>query len=769
MFEIIKEDEALFYALQSSGKVYKDGVYDCTFQKRFIIYHYYLAGLYTYIALDKTTVYGSRITQTPERIKPHQYKFLITAILYSIKYTGDNSYLGAGGLAPEVFIETVFRHVMPRYGFTIREEQIRLSKEMYEGLSGKRVSLCEAEVGTGKTMAYLIAGLALKLCNRTKYIDVTPVTISTSSIELQQAIISKEIPMLSKMLNESGLMRRPIRAVVRKGKSHYFCLARYEDYYDSISKYPRKYSDTIEILNHLQLPRTAFDLDAIPSLKEYVKAKICVKGNCHNCPQADVCGYDEFVRKSRTEGIDFQITNHNLLLVSQRIRSDRDNGYGILKNSPFCVIDESHKLLDAAESVFGSEFDQSMIPEYLNVVKNTCNGVNCKEAYSQLIRSARSLHSSMLKSLWKDRDPESEDDDKGRWLLLLSDQSKNLVRNMICTLEKIASYQQNKTHPCKNILDILRRFINNENGIKWVTAEPTENGHMFLIFSCLPKSLSEELYKHLWNQLGAHYCLTSGTMCDDAGFGFFKEENGINSNITPFSIIETSCASPFDFMHHSRLYISENVCHPDSDSEQYLQEVSDEIEKLIRATYGHTAILFTSYRVLAEVYAILKPRITEYPLICMSKSNRGAIRQFKESKNGVLFASGSMWEGVDCAGDVLSSVIIVRLPFPLRTEALEQKKEDCNSIEEFVQRYAVPQMIIKLRQGAGRLIRNETDTGVISILDSRAAVGGAHRKRVMNAMTKYPLVNSVSEIDSFIRQVKSDEYFEPQEKGNKDD
>lgn len=248
-------------------------------------------------------------------------------------------------------------------------------------------------------------------------------------------------------------------------------------------------------------------------------------------------------------------------------------------------------------------------------------------------------------------------------------------------------------------------------------------------------------------------------MCDDTGFAYFKDENGINNNVSQCSITETTCASPFDYKNHSRLYISDRVCHPDTDMEKYLCEVSDEIERLIRATCGHTAILFTSYKVLAEVYNMLKTRITEYPLICMSKSNRSAIRQFKESTNGVLFASGSMWEGVDCAGDILSSVIIVRLPFPLRTEALEQKKDKSDSIQTFIQRYAVPQMIIKLRQGAGRLIRNEMDTGVISILDARAAVGGAHRKRVLNAMAKYPLVSSVEEISAFIHQVKSDDYF----------
>ena len=191
----------------------------------------------------------------------------------------------------------------------------------------------------------------------------------------------------------------------------------------------------------------------------------------------------------------------------------------------------------------------------------------------------------------------------------------------------------------------------------------------------------------------------------------------------------------------------------------YIPAVAKEIIDLIRATHGHTAVLFTSYKALNAVYGIVSEEITEYPLIKMSRSNKNAIAQFKESGNGVLFASGSMWEGVDCAGDILSSVIIVRLPFPLRTQAMEFKKKSCGSMQEFVQKFAVPQMIIKLRQGAGRLIRTESDTGILAILDVRASSRGNHRNRVLKALHKYPLVNSIDEAADFIRSVKEEGCF----------
>lgn len=198
---------------------------------------------------------------------------------------------------------------------------------------------------------------------------------------------------------------------------------------------------------------------------------------------------------------------------------------------------------------------------------------------------------------------------------------------------------------------------------------------------------------------------------------------------------------------------------PDNSSDEYITAITNRILKLIEATNGHTAILFTSYKVLQAVYEKAIKSLGKYEVFCMTRNNRKVISDFRKSKNGVLFASGSMWEGVDCIGDSLSSVIIVRLPFPLRSAMMEQKKDAVGDIARFVQEYAVPEMLIKLRQGAGRLIRCETDTGVISILDSRAAAG-SYVPRIKMALSKYPAVNSVDEVKAFMESVKGEDYYE---------
>lgn len=200
--------------------------------------------------------------------------------------------------------------------------------------------------------------------------------------------------------------------------------------------------------------------------------------------------------------------------------------------------------------------------------------------------------------------------------------------------------------------------------------------------SSVPKTIDEDLNRCLWSDSNTHWVLTSGTIRDDTGFSFFKNELGISKYLSPHAIRESNCDSPFDYQNHTRLYISENTPCPNPDDPNYIRSVAEEVAKLVKATHGHTAILFTSYRLLHAVYEEVKDQIREYPLIQMNRSNKNAIDQFKRSKNGVLFASGSMWEGVDCAGDILSSVIIVRLPFPLRSQSMEYKRSKCASTSE---------------------------------------------------------------------------------------
>lgn len=189
-----------------------------------------------------------------------------------------------------------------------------------------------------------------------------------------------------------------------------------------------------------------------------------------------------------------------------------------------------------------------------------------------------------------------------------------------------------------------------------------------------------------------------------------------------------------------------------------MNALADEIIRLVEATCGHTVVLFTSYSLLSKVYELVRHRI-EFPVLKMDKSEKNIVEAFKRSENGVLFATGSFWEGVDCPGDILSSLIVVNLPFPTPTPIMDHKKGQFAQLKAFIDTIVFPEMLIKLKQGMGRLIRCETDTGLIAILDFRISKKGKYRKRVLSALPGYKVTDSLYEVKSFFNKVKQPEYF----------
>jgi ATP-dependent DNA helicase DinG len=198
---------------------------------------------------------------------------------------------------------------------------------------------------------------------------------------------------------------------------------------------------------------------------------------------------------------------------------------------------------------------------------------------------------------------------------------------------------------------------------------------------------------------------------------------------------------------------------PNSKCPGYIAAITAEIERLILASHGHAAVLFTSYDAMGRIYAALSAKRLPFPLYRLERSNSKAIEQFKQSAGGVLFASGAMWEGVDIPGDALSMLIIVKLPFAVPDPIGEYEQTLYADMFEYKNRVIVPEMLIKLKQGFGRLIRKETDTGVVAILDSRVSGSGAYRARVLNALPDCRVTAEISDVKNFIEMKKAPAYF----------
>ena len=755
MFEFTYSDHELFESYVNCDKAYYGGEYDFTFEDRFIIYHIALRNQIRYIAIDKATGDSEVVTtvKPSEQFTEETANQLIPYILETVKENRQVDIVQEMVDNPIGMIDIIFNVVMPSYGYNIRKAQIDLSKTMYKGFTEKQVAICEAEVGTGKTLAYMVASLVARLVYKRKYGQDLPVTITTSSIELQKAIVEQEIPKLSAMLMSFRIITKPLKAVLRKGKEHFLCSYRYKGYLTNISKYPDSNSRTINALETMIKNDCDIDLDKL-TIPNAIKSKICVKGSCFGCEKCSLCKYTQYVSDATEEtGIDFQVANHNMYLASQK--NSVPGKKGIIKDSCFVVVDEAHKLKEAAETTFGEVLCQSDIPEYLNAVHTLCSDKKNLQEYKNLVSKAFSVQDELFVFLNNSRRLSDVDEESctviivERTLASIIDKLINLIRN-IERLKVRANYYLPITG--KSLITILTALKDDKSNIIWMNTD--ENSEMYVC--SVPRDITKQLKESVWDRDVSHV-LTSGTMSDGTDFEYFKEENGL-SEIENRLILESTTESPFNYKMNARLYVPLGLPFPDNKDEQYIETISKEIYKIIEATNGHTAILFTSYRLLETVYEKLAYKLSKYELFKMTRGTNSVISDFKKSENGILFASGSMWEGVDCVGDCLSSVIIVKLPFPMRSVLMEEKKNCCFDVNEFVNRYCTPNMLIKLRQGVGRLIRSETDTGVISILDPRAR-SLSYTGKVFKAMEKYPVIRTIEEVSEFIKSVKSDEYF----------
>lgn len=586
MFEITYEENE-FHAPENEG-----AHYDFTFENRYDIFHRSKGKVLEYIALDRPTGRTSLVMERKSPIAASDYPRIMPQILYSVKYNGDQRCKGAGAYQPADLIDMIFRTVLPLYGYTVREQQIEMAKSIYYGLTTKKVTLCEAEVGTGKTMAYLVAGFVAKLFDQSYSFMGYPVTITTSSIELQKAIMEQELPVLSEMLLDFGLIHQPLTAVLRKGKDHYFCPRRYHEYMDSIALFPVHYSETIRRVQALDLLRNTLDLDAVP-LNAYIKARICVKGSCHHCPHADCCEYARFIEKASSPyQFDFQITNHNLFLTAQKSRAVQTSKGGLLPCN-FCIIDEAHKLAETASDVFSASVSFTEVEDYLNAVKhNGGRDFKRRAEYFHLLKDAERLNRKLLSMLAKYKLKSCEDVCNVR--IEVTKPMSDTIQKLTEVLQKIGGWSAPKgaagANTASHLVEKLSAFLvreENKELLAWISYDKATGTKALC---CMPTDLKESLRNALWTTFNTHFALTSGTMMDDTGFSFFKDELGITGCLDKYSVSEFSCGSPFDYRNHTKLYISESTPLPDMKDPAYIPAVAREIVKLVRATHGHTAV-----------------------------------------------------------------------------------------------------------------------------------------------------------------------------------
>jgi ATP-dependent DNA helicase DinG len=355
----------------------------------------------------------------------------------------------------------------------------------------------------------------------------------------------------------------------------------------------------------------------------------------------------------------------------------------------------------------------------------------------------------------------------------IDDEAVRHLRRISDTSEELSAYFYDaplsdrwlgrSRHICRSLTRLrerTRRFERHGGLIYWLEDDRVSD------VPCLcgiPKNIDELLYRDLWRK-GIPVILTSGTLSAGGSrapvrdFSYIKRMTGLDK-LPPARLSEISLPSPFNFKENALIYISENVPFPDRNNCAYISKLSAEIVRIVKASHGHAAVLFTSYRVMGQVYALVSKCGLPFPIFRMERGGTSAIERFKRSGNGILFASGSMWEGIDVPGDALSMLIIVKLPYDAPDPVSEYERTLYGNFMEFRECVLQPNMLIKNRQGIGRGHRMEDDATVIAMFDSRLRKGAALRGVVLVSLPDCPVTDDVREIEKFYEEKKSPEYF----------
>ena len=576
-------------------------------------------------------------------------------------------------------IEKIFRILLPQNGLSVREEQITLCHAMLDTLLKNNIALCDAGVGIGKTYAYLTACILLKKFAPHGPAGSQPVVISTSSVALQDSIIEEYIPFLSRIFLENRVISKPIRAIVRKGKERFVCDARLSQRLEAV-KDKNKNAKQLKALLSL---RTYYDLDSVTGLSGFDRRQVCVPKVCEKtCPLRSACRYHQYLKEARSAEIFVQICNHNYLLAdaAHRLQELRP----LLNDYRALVIDEAHKLPDAARQMYGKSLSAEDFSELCTLL--------AKEKYALAAQRLKEKFTALMGAMCRGELLEEAQ----RTAFVLTPDREAALRDCLSLLRQIQKqlalhlprwilYQLGTTEQTLNLF-----FTGDRKYILYIQYD--RDGSPSLCAAT--REMPEQLRHALWSK-ETPAILTSGTLMAGGSFDRTRQLMG-----------------------------------------------------------------FTSYSLMGAVYNQVKEHLS-FPLMVVWRHSQDIIHQFKQTQNAVLFAAGSCWEGVDFPGDMVSSLIIVRLPFPVPDPISEAEREQYPTLQDYIREVIIPDMQVKLRQGFGRAIRTETDTCVVSILDHRAAPEERYHRAVLETLPPLHIARKIEDVEDFIRTKKSPDYFMP--------
>lgn len=609
-------------------------------------------------------------------------------------------------------IDSFFANLAESKTLEYREGQHTMALDIADAIKDRSILLIELGVGSGKSWAYLVP-LIYASSGSDKFKGFI---ISTSSKALQDQL-KKEIETLSEML---GLPKK-IDVTIAKGRTNYLCKRRFE-YFEKNAGETEKVKSIKARIKEGKVERTDFaDISQVDWKKMNVD-----KVRCTNCLYESECTYR--VKRKRWPESKAIICNHNLL-----VESLKRNGVNPLLNEPsILIVDEAHtleeKIRDSYKKSLNTQELESLIYRlYYHLGKNASN-IPVFDTFNTLFRK---ISTSAKREYNKHAIENVDVFDSENSAFKCTSTIKKLVETAIKQLEELEEeavfdsyYNRNKDfleqinalQETKQAFQDLILSNEDQKNVYWAVFLPGTLEHIEIQY--VPRNLPE-LARNLLKNPNYGKVFTSATLTTEGDYEYFSKGLGIDNKIGSRITTEDPQKSPFDYNNNAMLYCPLDLVSPkDPDHDSYLSSISTRINELLDVTEGRTLVLFTSKSDMREVYNRIKGENKPYNIYLQEdgKDTETLKRIFKEDTTSCLFATGSFWEGIDIKGESLESVIIPKLPFHVVDPVMDAKAKYYAGGSNAVY---LQDMLIKLKQGAGRLIRSETDKGIVSILDSR--------------------------------------------------
>ena len=600
-----------------------------------------------------------------------------------------------------------------------RAQQLELSGAIMAALENRARLVVEAGTGTGKTLAYLVPIMLFG----------GKVILSTGTKTLQDQLFQRDIPAVREAL------RRPITVALLKGRANYVCHYHLER---GLMDARLKSREEVQHLQHIARFASVTDSGdrmACTDVPEDSPAwgwATSTRDNClgGECPQHKKC----FVLKARKKALeaDLVVVNHHLFFADVWLK---DEGAGeLLPASNALIFDEAHQLPQTASLFFGETVTTGMLVDL-------CRDVGAESAISapdfpdlpvaagDLETAARQVRLTLGPSLARLPADKALGRDGFRVAVDLLLQRLAKLDNLLESQAERAESLQRLHERCQEAADRLEKWLSpmvDAGMVRWLEA----TAHTVL-FHATPLNAGELFARQVEDDPRA-WIFTSATLSVRGDFSHYLAEIGLTEAQTGV------WDSPFDYASQALLYVPEGM--PDPNSAGYTEAVVEAAWPLLQASGGRAFLLFTSLRAMNEAYRLVRTRMAgagkSYPLLLQGEKSRSELLdEFRRLGNAVLLGSQSFWEGVDVAGEALSLVVIDRLPFQppddpvlaARVDAL--KRAGKNPFFD----YQLPHAVISLKQGAGRLIRRESDRGVLMICDPRL-VEKSYGRRIWQAL-----------------------------------